>query len=180
MPRRTLMNKTIPVILLEDDRHLGEKYEQVRVAPSFARNVLLPGWKAVLATKVNIHNYAQKMEAAEEKRKNRAASIDEFLMKVQQDGGLVFTEKVNEKGVLYGKIGEDKIVSAIKEKYGVEIQSHYIRMEKKLSEAGDYQVPFQYRDVKKNIIVKIVGEMDEIVAKKAEEIEESAAEEATE
>ena len=42
MPRRKLENKTVEVILLQSDKHLGEKFEIVRVKPVFARNVLLP------------------------------------------------------------------------------------------------------------------------------------------
>jgi len=97
MPKRTKENRTIEVILLVDDKHLGEKYEQVRVAPSFARNVLIPQKKAVLATPMYIHNLAAKMKAAEDKRAKKASSFDDLLMKIQHDGGLHLTEKMNEK-----------------------------------------------------------------------------------
>jgi len=97
MPKRSSENRTIPVILLVDDKHLGEKYEQVRVAPVYARNILFPQNMAIAATKVNVHNFAKKMQLAEEKRKQRAGDIEEFLMKVQHDGGLEFHAKVNEK-----------------------------------------------------------------------------------
>jgi len=168
-------NKTIPVILLVDDKHLGEKYEQIRVAPSFARNVLFPQEKAVYADEMTIHNYRLKMEAAEEKRKQKASSIDEFLMKVQKDGGLEFTAKVNEKGNLYGGIGDTEIVAKIKEIYAIDVDAHYIKLKKKLSVTGEHKVTFSYREVKKNITVKVNGEMDKVVAEKAaEEVKEEA------
>lgn len=97
MPKRTKENRTIAVILLVDDKHLGEKYEQVRVAPSFARNVLLPQKKAVLATPMYVHNLAAKMKAAEEKRSKKASSFEDLVMKIQHDGGIHLTEKMNEK-----------------------------------------------------------------------------------
>ena len=53
MPRRMIKNRNIEVILLQDDKHLGEKYEIVAVKPIFARNVLLPQNIAVLADKAN-------------------------------------------------------------------------------------------------------------------------------
>jgi len=43
-------------------------------------------------------------------------------------------------------------------------------MKKKLSEVGEHQVVFQYRDVKKNVLVKIIGEMDKMIAEKAESL----------
>lgn len=91
MPRRKPENKTIQVILLENDKHLGEKFEVVRVAPIFARNVLLPEGKAVLADKMSLHNYKAKMEIAEAARKQKASDIGDLMMKIQQDGGLTLT-----------------------------------------------------------------------------------------
>ncbi|NOZ44126.1 MAG: hypothetical protein GXP45_03145 [bacterium] len=64
MPKRKLFNRTIEVILLQQNKHLGEKYQVVRVKPIFARNVLLPKEIAVLADKANLNKYQQKMEAA--------------------------------------------------------------------------------------------------------------------
>jgi ribosomal protein L9 len=48
MPRRKAENKVIEVILLEGNKHLGEKFELINVRPSYARNVLLPKKLAVL------------------------------------------------------------------------------------------------------------------------------------
>lgn len=169
MPKRTKENRTIEVILLVDDKHLGEKYEQVRVAPSFARNVLIPQKKAVLATPMYIHNLAAKMKAAEDKRAKKASSFDDLLMKIQHDGGLHLVEKMNEKWHLYGKVGEDMLVAKIKEVYGIDVDTHYFKMKKKLAEVGEHIIPFQYRDMQKTITVVIKGEMDKAVAKKVEE-----------
>jgi ribosomal protein L9 len=72
MPRRKLENRTIEVILLEANKHLGEKYESVKVKPIYARNVLLPKKMAVLATADMVNKYGQKMEAATKERKQRA------------------------------------------------------------------------------------------------------------
>ena len=55
MPKRKLENRTIEVILLQADKHLGERFETVKVKPIFARNVLLPNGIAVLADKGNIN-----------------------------------------------------------------------------------------------------------------------------
>jgi len=72
MPRRRLENRTIEVILLESNKHLGEKFEIVRVKPVFARNVLLPKNMAVLATANMVNRYSQKIKAAEKERVAKA------------------------------------------------------------------------------------------------------------
>ena len=51
MAKRSATNRTIEVIMLQNDKHLGEKYEIVRVKPIFARNVLFPNKIAILADK---------------------------------------------------------------------------------------------------------------------------------
>jgi len=72
MPRRKVENRTIKVILLESNKHLGEKFELVNVKPIYARNVLLPKNMAVLATPDMVNKYAQKMEAATKERERKA------------------------------------------------------------------------------------------------------------
>ena len=85
MPKRKPENATIEVILLETDKHLGEKYEKVRVKPIFARNVLLPKAKAVLATPMNINNYKQKMESAMKEIAKKATDMKDLFSKIQEN-----------------------------------------------------------------------------------------------
>jgi len=84
MPRRKLENKTIEVILLQSNKHLGEKFEIVRVKPIFARNVLLPKNIAVLADAGSKNKFAQKMVAAESDRKKKATGIEDLFVKLHE------------------------------------------------------------------------------------------------
>lgn len=61
------------------------------------------------------------------------------------------------------------LVAKIKEVYGIDVDTHYFKMKKKLAEVGEHIIPFQYRDMQKTITVVIKGEMDKAVAKKVEE-----------
>ena len=130
MPRRTVKNRNIEVILLQDDKHLGEKYEIVNVRPIFARNVLLPQNIAVLADKANKNKYQQKMQAAVVAREKKAASLEDLFAKMTENGGVKLIRKVNKDNVLYAKVNE-----SIKEAYGVEIDAHNLKLKKKLNEA---------------------------------------------
>ena len=172
MPRRTVKNRNIEVILLQDDKYLGEKYEIVSVKPIFARNVLLPKNIAVLADKANKNKYEQKMQAAVAARAKKAAWLEDLFTKMTENGWVKLVRKVNKDNVLYAKVNEADIAEAIKETYGVEIESHYLKLKKKINEAGSYSVPFLYKDMKKEVAVIVEPEAWEKVEVKEEKKEE--------
>lgn len=161
MPRRKLENKTIEVILLQSDKHLGEKFEIVRVKPIFARNVLLPKNIAVLADLSNKNKFAQKMKAAESDRQKKAAGLDDLFVKLHADGGITLIRKANADGTLYAKVDENDITTKISELYGVDIQSHYLKLKKKITALGTFTVPFLYKELKKEVIVKVDQDPEE-------------------
>ena len=169
MPRRTVKNRNIEVILLQDDKHLGEKYEIVNVRPIFARNVLLPQNIAVLADKANKNKYQQKMQAAVVAREKKAAGLEDLFAKMTENGGVKLVRKVNKDNVLYAKVNESDIVEAIKETYGVEIDAHNLKLKKKLNEAWTFIVPFMYKEMKKELTVVVEAE-----AGSKEELKEEA------
>lgn len=172
MPKKTTKNATVEVILLHADKHLGEKYEKVRVKPIFARNILLPQNIAVLATSVNLNNYKQKMEAAEKERANKASGLQDLFAKIQANDGLTITRKVNKEGTLYAKVHEEDIAKEIASTYGVETETHLFKMKKKITEPGKYVVPFIYKDFKSEVRIQVVAE-EEAVEEKAPVAEET-------
>ena len=168
MPKRLSKNRTIEVILLQNDRYLGEKYEIVRVKPIFARNVLFPQGIAVFADKAAKNNYKQKMEAAAVARSKKAQGLEDLFAKIAADEGIEIVRKANKDNTLYAKVDANDIVEKIKEVYGIEIESFLFKLKKKLTEVGTYNVVFNYNDLKKEIVVKIKGEYNEKEGKKEE------------
>ena len=171
MAKRTAKNRTIEVILLQSDKHLGEKYEIVRVKPIFARNILLPKGIAVFADAAAKNNYKQKMEAATAARTKKATSLEDLFSKISADEGIEIARKANKDHTLYAKVDEHDIADKIKEIYGVEVEPHFFKLKKKLAEAGTYTIVFAYNDLKREIIVKIKGELSGKDAKDAEKEE---------
>ena len=156
--------------MLQDDKHLGEKYEIVAVKPIFARNVLLPQNIAVLADKANKNKYEQKMQAAVVARAKKAAGLDDLFAKMAENGGVTITRKVNKDNVLYAKVHESDVVEAIKETYGVDVDSHLFKLKKKINEAGTFVVPFMYKDMKKEVTVIVKPEhVEKVQEDKSEE-----------
>ncbi len=176
MPRRTLENRTIEVILLESDRHLGEKFEIVRVKPIFAKNVLLPKGMAVLADANMKNKYKQKIEASEKERAKKAAGFEDLFKKIADNNGITITAKANNEGTLYAKIHEDEIVKLIKEEYGMEPEAHFFKLKNKISEVGTYTIPFIYKELKTDLVLTIKAEGEEKTTAKAEQEEEKAEE----
>ncbi len=168
MARRSAINRTIEVILLQSDKYLGEKYEIVRVKPIFARNVLLPKGIAVLADAAAKNDYRQKMEAAKASRAKKATNFEDLFTKITNDDGITLTRKANKDHTLYAKVDANDIVHAIKEIYGIEIEPHFFKLKKKLTSAGVFTVAFAYNDLKREIVVKIIGELSGKDAKDAE------------
>jgi large subunit ribosomal protein L9 len=171
MAKRSTANRTIEVIMLQNDKHLGEKYEIVRVKPIFARNVLFPNKIAILADKEAKNNYAQKMEAAKISREKKAASLEDLFSKIAADNGIEITRKANKDNTLYAKVDENDIVARINEIYGIEVEPHLFKLKKKLNEVGTYPVVFTYNELKREVVVKIIAEVDEKAAKKEEKEE---------
>lgn len=160
--RRKPGNKMIEVILLVNDKHLGEKFEIVKVKPVYARNILLPKKMAILADTSSKNAYEQKMKAAEIERSKKAQSLDEVFTKIHEDGGITLIRKANKDNTLYAKVDENDIIETIKATYGVEIESHFFKLKKKLTAVGQYPVPFLYKSLKKELIVKIEADPEEL------------------
>lgn len=160
MPRRSYINRTVDVILLQDDKHLGEKYEVVRVKPIFAKNVLFPKGIATLATPGSLHDYQAKMQAATKKREKKQSTYEELAQKIVEAEGVIITRKVNEKNILYSKVDAQDVANAINEQFGKELPLQYISIKKKIWSLWEYTVPLTYGEMKKMITIKVVAEQE--------------------
>jgi len=184
MPKRKIENATIEVIVLEAHKDLGEKYEKIRVKPVFARNILLPQKRVVLATAMNINNYKQKMESAQKDMEKKAGDLKDLFAKIQDANGLAFVVKVNEEGGLYAKIDENDIAKKIAEEYSIQVPAHLFKMKKKIVETGTYKVAFLYKEMKVDVQITVEAEAPvkakKAEAKETEDIVEEKVEEAAE
>jgi len=161
MPKRKLENKTVEVILLQSDKNLGEKFEIVRVKPIFARNILLPQNIAVLADAANKNKFAQKMKAADADRQKKASGLEDLFVKLNEIWGVTIIRKANADETLYAKVDENDITTAIHETHGITIEPHYLKLKKKITTLGSFVVPFLYKEIKKDIVVKVEQDPEE-------------------
>lgn len=174
MPRRRPENKTIEVILLQHDKHLWEKYEVVRVAPIFAKNILLPKEIAVLATPDSLHRYKTKMEQAQESLAKKKTTLEWFFAKLQQEWGLQLVKQANEKNALYEKVDALTIANAIEEQYWQKLDVSNIKLKKRIQLAWEYKVWYKYKDLEKSMTIIIKAEQAKQIAEKAKTLAEEA------
>jgi large subunit ribosomal protein L9 len=127
------------VILLEKVQGLGELGETVKVKPGFARNFLIPGRKAITATRDNrarIELARAELEAAQAgalaEAKARAVALAEIIITLRSRAGA--------EGRLFGSIGTADIARAVTES-GLPLTKKEIRLPHgPLREIGEHEV----------------------------------------
>lgn len=166
MAKRTArIDRRIEVILLEQNKHLGEKYDIVKVKPIFARNVLFPQGIAILADDDALYAYQKKIANGKVVKTQKSDTYNELFKKLSNDNGLHFVMKANEKWALYEKIDPAHIVSKIKELHNIDIEEHYFKMKKKIAIIWEYTIPFQYNNLEKDLIITVKSDNSSVKEK---------------
>lgn len=123
------------VILTRDVQNLGSAGDIKDVADGFARNFLIPGGYAQIATKATIIR-------AEELKKQKALQSEEDFKKAQElaaqlEGVSVsVSAKTDDSGKLYAALKTEEISKALKNK-GFEVDSSKIVINEPIKEAGE-------------------------------------------
>ncbi|MCS7237355.1 MAG: 50S ribosomal protein L9 [Thermoguttaceae bacterium] len=132
-------NGGVQVLLVHPVENLGNPGDIVEVKRGFANNYLLPRGLATIATE-----YHRKMV---EKYKLRLLQVQEAKLSVrramaQQLSQQSFTVEVNatEEGHLYGSVGRNEIVAALKAAGVTQITPDQVIMEGAIKELGLYSI----------------------------------------
>lgn len=128
----------VELILLQRIEKLGQMGDVVRVKPGYARNFLLPGKRAVRATKANMERFEQQraeLEAQNIKRREEAERVAERV------GGLsvILIRQAGELGGLYGSVSSRDIADAATEA-GLSISRAQVVLEQPLKTLGLHRV----------------------------------------
>ncbi len=169
------IDRRISVILLEANKHLGEKYEVVKVKAIFAKNVLFAKGLAVLADKDALNGYKAKMASAGKHKEKKTEWYASLFKRIVDDNGIQFSMKTNEKGILYEKIDAAHIANRIKELYSIDVEDHLFKMKKKITQTGEYTIVFQYNTIEKDVHVVVKSEGGKHIEEKTAETVEQIA-----
>lgn len=126
------------VILSKDIQSLGKLGEVVKVKDGYARNFLLPGNLAYMATPANlrkIERQEKKSKAQHEQDKKEAEELAAKISKVS----CTLSVEVNDLDKLYGAVTETDIAKAL-EVEGFTVDKKDIVIEKPIEELGIFEV----------------------------------------
>ncbi len=154
------------IILSEDIKGLGKKFDVKEVKDGYAKNFLIPGKLAKAANESNLKIIAQQKTIWENKEKEilghfekiadqlKSAVLD-FPMKV----GL--PAQVGEKVSIFGSVSAAEIIKALKDldilkKYSEEIKNFEVMLEKPIKELGEHLVEINLgKGIKSKIKIKV-------------------------
>ena len=127
------------VILQEDVKGKGKKGQLIDVSDGYARNFLLPKKLAVTATADNI-NTQKLMDKARREREAAEKEAALELSKKLKDCPVVVTAKAGAGEKLFGSVTTKEISAALKEQFGLELDSKKLVLPDAIKSFGGYQV----------------------------------------
>lgn len=139
------------VILLEEVKSVGKKWEVKEVSDGYARNFLFANKLAILGTPENL----KKLQAQKEKfDKEEEASKKQLTEIARQIGerSLVFPVKTNEEGKVFGSVTMEMVHQALRDSQLITKERVEIKMSHPLKDLGEHQLEI---DLKKGIIAKL-------------------------
>lgn len=127
------------VILKENVKGVGQKYEIKNVADGYANNFLIPRKLAEYASPeaVKKAEILKSTMAAEMEIKEK---LTEKQIEMLKGVKVVLKKKGNEKGHLFEKIHPQEISEALKEQAKIEINQEFLVIEKPIKEMGEHTV----------------------------------------
>lgn len=137
------------VILAEDVKNLGKKFDLKEVAVGYARNFLIPKKLAVLATTVSLKN----REAALAKEQGLVEKLKATGEKIAREK-LEFRLKSGGKGEIFGSVTAGEIKKALADKGYQELE---VILEQPLKTSGEHPVTINLgRGMKTQLTVTIL------------------------
>lgn len=126
------------VILLQDIKDLGKKYELKEVKNGFAKNFLFPQKLAKPATEENLAWLEKQKEKIAKKAEEELKKIQELASKI--DGQeIIFSVKVAEAGELFESITSQKIAERLKQ-LGFRVKKQQIDLNQPIKELGEFPI----------------------------------------
>lgn len=128
------------VILLDDIKKIGKKYDVKELKEGYARNFLLPKGLVKIATGPALNELAKQKADWAEKEKALIKKLQNDAEEIKKIK-LGFSAKAGEKKELFGSISEKEIKKALHEKGFSDIE---IEIEKPIKTIGEHHVKIKF------------------------------------
>jgi len=147
------------IILLEKIANLGNLGDRVSVRPGYGRNYLVPGKKAVPATKANIEMFEARRAELEKAAAETLGVAQARAEKLEVLPPITIASHASNEGKLFGSVGVMDIADAVIAA-GIEIKKSEVSLpEGPIRNVGEYQIDIQlHSDATVAITVNVVAE----------------------
>ncbi|MEK7116558.1 MAG: 50S ribosomal protein L9 [Patescibacteria group bacterium] len=127
------------VILKQDIKGVGRKYEIKNVADGYANNFLIPKRLVEYASPEAVRK-AEILKSTNDAEKEIREKLTEKQIEMLKEVKITIKKKTNEKGHLFEKIHPEEITEALKEQVKIEINPEFLIIEKPIKEIGEHTV----------------------------------------
>ena len=127
------------VILKENVKGVGRKYEVKNVSDGYANNFLIPKKLAEFASPDAVKK-AEILKATVEAEVEIREKLAEKQLEMLKGIKVVLKKKSNDKGHLFEQIHLAEISGALKEQAKIEIETEYLSVEKPIKEIGEHLI----------------------------------------
>ncbi len=130
------------VILSNDIRRLGKKYDIRDVSDGYARNFLLPRGLAIPATADALKSLDEKRSREEHKSARDEA---DYRAQAEHIAGLTlrFKMKLGEKGKTFGSVSERDIADALRREK-ISVEKEWIALDEHIKTTGEHTVSLNF------------------------------------
>lgn len=148
------------IILLEDTRNLGERGEQVKVKPGYARNYLIPQGIALEATAGNLAYFAQQKRKIDLRHTKILAEAQTLSAEMAQLD-IRIAKRVGDKETLYGSVTTAEVAERLEQK-GFKVDKRRIDLGVEttgIKTLGEHTVRVDlHPEVKAEVVINVVSE----------------------
>jgi large subunit ribosomal protein L9 len=145
------------VILLKDDKKMGQKGDIINAKDGYARNFLIPKGIAIEATPENLKHLEKEKEKQRNKESNLIAEA-KALAEVINGKSIEISIKAGENGKLFGSVTSKEIAQEYKAQHDLEVDKKKIELKEPIKTVGTHEVPIKlYADVVATAKVKVIG-----------------------
>lgn len=139
------------IIILEDIKKLGKRFEVKEVSDGYARNFLFPNKLAELATPAALAKI-EAMKAEHDKEDGEAKKRLKEIAADMEAAKLVFPLKTDAAGSAFGSINKETILKALRDRRIITKERIDIDLDRPIKEFGEYKIAI---DLKKGVAAEL-------------------------
>ncbi|MFA6270438.1 MAG: 50S ribosomal protein L9 [Candidatus Paceibacterota bacterium] len=130
------------VILKENIKGVGRKYEIKNISDGYANNFLIPKKLAEYASPEAVKK-AEILRATVEAEIQIQEKLTQKQIEMLKGVKIVLNKKASEKGHLFEKVQPEEIAAALKDQAKIDIGSEFLMIEKPVKEVGEHAIIVQ-------------------------------------